>query len=135
MHSLDFFITVLDDRNNLNTFEQNILAHKKLLIDDYSNAARYIPAGNNIYVVIMTVGFRTDAAALRSLINNAYKYIGLLGSKNKIKTLMADLISEGVPSEQLNRVRTPIGVPINSQTPEEIAISIAAEIIGVKNAT
>jgi len=58
----------------------------------------------------------------------------VLGSKAKMATLMKELRAEGFPADKLERIHTPIGLPINSRTPEEIAVSIAAEIISIKNA-
>ncbi|HKX83448.1 MAG TPA: XdhC family protein, partial [Pyrinomonadaceae bacterium] len=67
------------------------------------------------------------------LIRKDFKYFGVLGSKAKMATLMKELRSEGYDEEKLKKIHTPIGLPINSRTPEEIAVSIAAEIIAVKN--
>ncbi|HEX6125074.1 MAG TPA: XdhC family protein, partial [Pyrinomonadaceae bacterium] len=61
------------------------------------------------------------------------KYFGVLGSKAKMSAMFKTLRSDGIPDTSLNRIRTPAGLPINSRTPEEIAVSIAAEIISVKN--
>jgi xanthine dehydrogenase accessory factor len=65
--------------------------------------------------------------------NKKFKYTGLLGSKNKIEKMFADYVHEGVEQNVLEAVHAPVGLNIKSQTPEEIAISIAAEIIKVKN--
>jgi xanthine dehydrogenase accessory factor len=108
-------------------------AHKKITIKDYSELNTIIPSGNNNYVVIMTIGYRTDAIAIKALLQNDYKYIGVLGSREKIKTLFAELKIGGIEQAKLDKIHAPIGLAINSQTPEEIAISIAAEIIKVKN--
>ncbi|HRH56893.1 MAG TPA: XdhC family protein, partial [Chitinophagales bacterium] len=128
-------IHVFEDRNDLNTFVQNEAAHEKVLVDDYSELERHIPSGANNYVVLMTFGYRTDAVALRSVINKEFKYIGMLGSKAKIKELFAELRQEGIAEGRLARVYAPIGIDIRSQTPEEIAVSIAGEIVKVKNNT
>ena len=65
--------------------------------------------------------------------NKEFKYFGVLGSKAKMATLMKELKADGYDNEKLKRIHTPIGLPINSRTPEEIAVSIAAEMIAVKN--
>jgi len=67
------------------------------------------------------------------VLNKEFKYLGLLGSKSKIEKMLDDYRKEGVKEKFLQRIHTPIGLPIKSQTPEEIAISIAAEMIKVKN--
>lgn len=132
MKTLDFHITVLDDRPNLATMEANTFANDKKIIK-YSDIAQYIPEGENIYVAIMTFGHRSDELVLEQLINKNVKYLGLMASKNKKQTLFTNLEQKGIKKELLERVHSPIGIPINSITPEEIAISIAAEIIAVKN--
>ena len=81
----------------------------------------------------MSFGYRTDAIALRQLIRRRWKYLGMLGSAEKVRTLFDDLRAEGFTEEELARVHAPIGLPIHSKTPEEIAVSIAAEIVRVKN--
>jgi xanthine dehydrogenase accessory factor len=74
-----------------------------------------------------------DKDTLKSVINKNVKYIGMMGSKRKIKSIFDALTEEGVDKELLKKVHTPIGIEIEAETPEEIAISIAAEIIKVKN--
>jgi xanthine dehydrogenase accessory factor len=81
----------------------------------------------------MTVGYRTDDIVVRTLWNRSFRYFGLLGSKSKIEKMFSDYLAEGVPAELLSLIHAPVGIAIHSETPEEIAISIAAEIIQVKN--
>ncbi|HET6995282.1 MAG TPA: XdhC family protein [Chitinophagaceae bacterium] len=133
MRPMDFYIRVYDERKDLKTMLENEAAHEKYFVNDYGVLKDMIPPGNNNYVVIMTFGYRTDDIALRALLEKDFKYLGLLGSKSKIEKMFEDYRGEGIKDELLQRIHTPIGLPINSQTPEEIAISIAAEIIGVKN--
>lgn len=133
MRMLDFYIHLFDDRKDLNTFLQNDFVDEKMVVKNYSSLARKIPSGENNYVVIMTYGYRTDAIALRVLIDKKFKYLGLLGSKTKIDQMFAGLLKEGISKEKIKKIYSPIGIPIKSQTPEEIAVSIAAEIIGLKN--
>ena len=82
----------------------------------------------------MTLGYKFDEIVIRKLFDKNFKYFGVLGSKAKMKTLLKTLEKEGFDKEKIARIRTPIGLKINSHTPEEIAVSIAAEIIAVKNA-
>ena len=130
---MDFNIHLYDDRKDLNTFIQNTFVKEKKVISDYSVLKDLIPSGNNIFVVIMTFGYRTDDIALRSLIDKDFKYLGVLGSQSKMDKLFEEWRKDNLTEEKLNKLFAPIGVPINSQTPEEIAVSIAAEIISVKN--
>lgn len=133
MRSLDFYVHVFDEREKLNTFEQNTFAHEKKIIPDYEELNKLIPSGENIYIVIMTFGYRTDDVALRAVINGKYKYLGVLGSKSKMEKMFEEWKRDGLPADRLNNIFAPVGISINSQSPEEIAVSIAAEIISVKN--
>ncbi len=133
MRSMDFYIRVYDERNELKTMVENDAAHELHFISDYSALKELIPPGNNHYVVIMTFGYRTDDIALRALLDKDFKYIGMLGSQHKTEKLFADYRKERIAEERLQLIHTPVGLAIKSQTPEEIAVSIAAEIIKVKN--
>lgn len=135
MFEMDFYIHLYDDRKDLNTFLQNEYVHEKKIVNDYNDLKNIISSGKNHYVVIMTFGYRTDDIALRSLLGKRFKYIGVLGSKKKMEKLFFDYKNAGIKKETLQHIHSPIGIPIKSQTPEEIAISIAAEIIKIKNNT
>ena len=134
MKDLDFHITIYDDRKNLNTFSENHFAHKKVQLEDYSEMKGRISSGKNVYVVIMTFGHRTDNVAFQAVVENDYKYLGVLGSKTKVEQMRREWTEAGISETKINQVFSPIGISIKSQTPPEIAISIAAEIIAVKNA-
>ncbi len=133
MRGLDFYIILYEERGDLNTIEQNDCAHEIKILDSYTELSEIIEGGENVYVVIMTVGYRTDDIALRSLLNKPFKYIGVLGSKKKMEKMFAVYQQENISPDLLMKVHSPIGLDIKSQTTEEIAISIAAEIISVKN--
>jgi xanthine dehydrogenase accessory factor len=133
MSTMDFYIRLFDTREQLNTMEQNIFVQEKKILKDYAELAHLIPSGDNNFIVIMTNGYRTDDIAVRALLSHQFGYIGLLGSKSKIAKMFDSYLAEGIPFELLNKIHAPIGMPINSQTPEEIAVSIAAEIVRVKN--
>jgi xanthine dehydrogenase accessory factor len=135
MRMMDFYVHVYDERPMLNTMLQNDTAHEKKVINSYSQLTDLIKDNEQDYVVIMTFGYRTDDTALRALINKKFRYLGLLGSKKKIEKMFADYRAEGWSEEKLSSIHAPVGVNIKSETPEEIAISIAAEIIKVKNNT
>jgi len=133
MSKLDFHISLFDDRADLNTLAKNEFVHEKRIIESYEKIGDFIPPGKNDYVVVMTLGYRFDEIVIRKLFDRNFKYFGVLGSKAKMKTLLKNLEKEGFDKEKLNKIRTPVGLPINSRTPEEIAVSIAAEIIAFKN--
>lgn len=133
IRSMDFYIRIYDERKDLKTMADNNAAHEKYFVNDYTELKELIPSANNHYVVIMTFGYRSDDIALKALLEKEFKYIGLLGSKKKIEKMFDDYRREGIAEERLQRIYTPIGIAIKSQTPEEIAVSIAAEIIKIKN--
>lgn len=133
MRTMDFYVQVYEDRENLKTILENEAAHEKHFVNDYSELKEKISSGKNHYVVIMTFGYRTDDIALKALLNKKFNYIGVLGSKKKMEKLFDDYRKEGIAEKLLQRIHTPIGLDIKSHTPEEIAVSIGAEIIKVKN--
>ncbi len=131
---LGFRVHIFDDRPALDTLSKNEFAHEVTTIDSYERIAEHVPSDGSAYLVVMTLGYASDAVVIRQLIDHDFRYFGVLGSKAKIATLMKELRSERLDTSKLDAIRTPIGLPINSRTSEEIAISIAAEIIAVKNA-
>ena len=133
MCEMDFYIHLLDDRSDLYTLEQNEYVHEKTILDDYSELKDLIPSGDHQYVVIMTMGYRSDDIAVRILLDKKFNYFGMLGSKTKMEKMFADFRASGISEEQLLNIHSPIGIQIKSETPEEIAVSIAAQIIQVKN--
>ena len=132
MTTLGFHLTVIDDRQNLPTMNNNSFAHEKLVIS-YNDILSYVPEGNNVYVAIMTFGHTSDELVLEKLITKKLKYLGMMASTFKKQQVFTSLENRGIQTELLTNVHSPIGVPIKSDTPEEIAISIAAEIIAVRN--
>jgi xanthine dehydrogenase accessory factor len=129
---LNFHVVVFDNRENLNTLESNRFAHQKHVID-YNLITDYFKEGNDSYIAIMTNKYTDDKLVLSKILRNSYKFIGVLGSKAKLKTMWEVLQKEGFTLDELNTVFAPIGLHIKSETPEEIAVSIAAQIIQVKN--
>jgi xanthine dehydrogenase accessory factor len=134
MRMMDFYIRVYDTRAQLHTLAQNAFAHEKISLGDYGELSHLVPPGPlHHYVVVMTLGYRTDDIAVRALLDKPFRYFGLLGSKTKNSQLLSSYAAEGISPVLLDRIHSPIGMAIHSQTPEEIAVSIAAQIIQVKN--
>lgn len=129
---LDFHITVFESRTGINTFQENNYAHEKFIID-YKYISDLIPEDEKAYILILTHGYNTDRDILGKLIEKNYRYIGMLGSKSKVKQTFKTLEKQGVSAQLLAKVDAPIGFPIGSKTPEEIAVSIAAKLISLKN--
>jgi len=133
MSKMDFYISVYDDRPDLNTLVQNNFAHSIKILNSYDDLLNFEDNKKNLFVVIMTFGYRTDLQALKALNHKKFKYLGLLGSQNKIEKMFSELPEAGFSPQWLRQVYSPAGLPIKSKTPFEIAVSIAAEIIQVKN--
>jgi len=133
MAMMDFYIHLYETRPELNTLTNNQFAHEKLVVSDFSQLSELIPENENEFVVIMSFGYRTDDQAIRALKDKKFAFLGVLGSKKKIEKMMADYRQEGFDENWLTSIYAPVGLYIKSQTPEEIAISIAAQIIAVKN--
>ncbi|MFO7951547.1 MAG: XdhC/CoxI family protein [Bacillota bacterium] len=128
---LDFNVTVIDDRKDFANQEKfpgadNIIAGNiATVLADYK-------ISENTYLVILTRGHQDDQAALEKVACSKAAYIGMIGSKNKVKTVFDNLKQNGFPSSSLERVHAPIGLNLGGNTPAEIALSIAAEIIKVR---
>jgi xanthine dehydrogenase accessory factor len=129
---LGFYVVVVDDRSDVSTLKYNIYADEKVTLP-FDKVQDYIPEGDSNYVIIMTPSHNADEIALKQVINKRLAYIGMMGSAKKVKEIFNKLKEAGITEEKLKKVHAPIGFPIKSNTPEEIAISIAAEIIQVKN--
>lgn len=129
---LDFELTVLDNRADLPTLLANEAAHRCRVVD-YEAIARHIAPGPHSYVVVMTVGYRTDAQVLHQLLGGPYRYLGVMGSATKVAELRRGLHEAGFSAAAVGRLHGPIGVPIHSQTPAEIAVSVVAELIRVRH--
>lgn len=129
---LDFQVHLLDHRENLNTMEANGFVKSKQIVE-FETIEQHIPETENTYVVIMSFGYRTDDVIIRRLLGRKYKFIGMLGSQEKMNTLYKNLLTDGFSKEQINQVHAPIGLDIKSETPAEIAISVAAQLIQIKN--
>src|SRR5262249_16193646 len=84
------------------------------------------------YVVIVTRGHRDDMRVLRWAVQSRARYVGMIGSKRKTIEIYRELIKEGIPAHHFDRVHAPVGLDIGAITPEEIAVAITAELIGVR---
>ena len=132
LSTLDFEIHLLDNRRELNTMEENQYAHSKKTVR-YEEIEKHIPEGDNIFVIIISFGYRTDKVIVKRLLSRKYFYLGMMGSQNKIDILWKELQDEGYKEEDLDRIVAPIGLDIKSETTHEIAVSIAAQLILWKN--
>ena len=132
LNSLDMRVVIIDDREHVWTMEENTTAWKKIVLS-YDEAASLVPEESNAIVVIMSASHGGDSAILRQMLPKKLRYLGMMGSRATGKHILAEMKSLGFTNEDIGRVHTPIGISISSQTPAEIAVSIAAEIIMVLN--
>ncbi len=129
---LGISVTVIDDRP---LFANNARAAKADLVicDSFDRALEQIEGGPDTYFVIATRGHRYDKICLEAILEKNYAYVGMMGSRSRIRLLKGVLKEQGVPQKKLDELHAPIGLSINSETPEEIAVSIFGEIIQIKN--
>ena len=132
MKMLGYYVKIYDNRPELDTLKANEYAKEQHIVN-FDEIEEHIPEGQNVYVVIASFSHTNDKKILSKLLAKNVAYLGMMGSKNKVKEIFDLLKSEGYSEELLKKVSAPIGVSIKSETPPEIAVSIAAEIIDVKN--
>lgn len=129
---LGFDVVVADDRATFANSER-LLGASKILVDSPPEAVRAFTITPETYIVIVTRGHRHDATTLRECVNSEAAYLGMIGSRRKIRMIFDELIAEGLSTEdRLKTVHSPIGLDIGAETVEEIAVSIAAELIQVR---
>ena len=124
---LGFAVTVVDDRRDVASAER--FPGAKRVVGDIARELRRLPMDAATHVVIVTRGHKHDADALAAVAEREAGYVGLIGSKRKVVTILKRLAGDGVSEAALRRVHAPIGLDVGAITPEEIAISIAAELI------
>ncbi len=127
-----FRVEVLDDRVKFANRERFPDADV-VLVDDFGPGAARLTLGRSSFAVVVTRGHKGDGEALRAVVGKGLRYVGLLGSKPKMVHIFSALMAEGVPASHLAEVRTPVGLGIGAQSPEEIAVSILAEMIAVRH--
>ncbi len=131
---VDFDIWILDDRESFAHADRFPMASRRF-IGDIGQTLLHLAAELNpsIYALIVTRGHGHDEEALFHLATTKCGYVGLIGSKRKIKMIYDDLLAKNIPADDLKRVHAPLGLDIGSQTVPEIAVSIVAELIAVRN--
>ncbi|MBK5964603.1 hypothetical protein CCR95_11055 [Thiocystis minor] len=134
----DFAVWVLDDRAEFVTSARFPRVDRLIQLDGYEQALTGIELGQESDVVILTHGHAGDLAVLRQALHQARTrpvgYLGMIGSRRKWERMRSRLETEGFATEELARVHCPIGLAIGAETPAEIAISILAELIGIRSA-
>ena len=125
---LDFHVAVIDDREDFAN-EEHLPGATEVICEDYEAALEKYPIDGNTSIVMVTRGHKQDELSLRKCLGRGAGYLGMIGSKRRTSAVLEHLREEGFDAAELEAIRTPIGLDIGAETPEEIAISIMAEVI------
>lgn len=126
-----FSTTVVDDREQFANRDRFPEADE-VLAGEYEEIFPTLSVHENTYLVIVTRGHRDDMRVLRWALDTPARYVSMIGSKRKVISVIRELEREGIPRERFERVHAPMGLDIGAITPEEIAVSVAAEMIAVR---
>jgi xanthine dehydrogenase accessory factor len=123
-----FSVEVVDDRPEYAN-EERFPEADRITQGRFDEVLRGYPVDANTYIVCVTRGHRHDETSLRLVVDSPAAYVGMIGSKRRVAAVLQHLVEDGADAEHVARVRTPIGLDIGAETPEEIAVAIMAEII------
>jgi xanthine dehydrogenase accessory factor len=126
-----FEVTVIDDRESYANRERFPEA-REIYAEDFEQSMARLAPNESAYIVIVTRGHRDDMRVLRWAVQTPARYIGMIGSKRKVIAIYRELEKEGLSPELFDRVHSPVGLDIGAVTPEEIAVSITAELIAIR---
>lgn len=126
-----FDVIVVDDRETYASRERFPEA-QEVIAEDFDQAMARLDIRESAYIVIVTRGHRDDMRVLRWAVGTKARYVGMIGSKRKTIAIFRELRREGLPAHLFERVHAPVGLDIGAVTPEEIGISITAELIAVR---
>ncbi|MDT3697791.1 MAG: XdhC family protein [Thermincola sp.] len=127
---LGYRVTVVDDRPAFAN-SARFPGASRVICQDFGRALQDLEIGPTAFIVIVTRGHRHDKVCLKAVVSQPTAYLGMIGSRRRVKALLAELLEEGIPAGQVERIHSPIGLNIGAETPEEIAVSILAELINV----
>lgn len=131
LNTVGFRVTVFDERAEYANRESFPTA-EQILVGDYTKLADHVTFTEDDYIVVMTSGHSYDTVVQDQVLRGPFAYVGVIGSRKKTASVNRKLRERGVPEEAIARVHTPIGTAIKAVTPEEIAVSIAGELIYVR---
>jgi xanthine dehydrogenase accessory factor len=123
-----FEVVVVDDRDKYANRERFPDADR-VIAADFGETLYDFPITPATYVVIITRAHTYDEESLRLILHKPWAYLGMIGSRRRVQTVLRTLVAEGLDPERLHEVRAPIGLDIGSETPEEIALAIIAEVV------
>ena len=128
-----FSTTIVDDREAFAN-PQRFPEAEATYAEEYESVFPKLPVNSSTYIIIVTRGHRDDMRVLRWAVSTSAKYVSMIGSKRKTIAVVKELEKEGIPRDQFERVFAPMGLEIGAESPEEIAISVVAEMIAVRRA-
>jgi xanthine dehydrogenase accessory factor len=130
-HNAGFDVIVVDDREAYANRERFPEA-RQVIAEDFDKVTASLAPSESAYIVIVTRGHRDDMRVLRWAVQTRARYVGMIGSKRKTIAIFNELQKEGLSPELFERVHAPVGLDIGAVTPEEIAVSITAELIAIR---
>ena len=128
---LGFEVVVLDDREKYAN-QARFPDSDRVIAADFGPTLQDFPITPATYVVIITRAHTYDEESLRIILDKPWAYLGMIGSRRRVQTVLRTLAGEGYDQEALSRIHAPIGLDIGAETPEEIALSIVAEVAAVR---
>jgi len=130
-HKLNFNVWITDDRKEF--ANRNRFPNAERIVNDLpENALKSLPVTENTYIIIATRGHRYDLVATQAAVSTNAKYIGLLGSMRKAILVSEDLLKNGIPEDKVKAIRSPVGLDLRGRSPDEIAVSIIAEMLMIR---
>lgn len=129
-----FKVIVVEDRPSFADQARKAGADR-VICDSFEKGLEQIPGGLQTYFVVMTRGHRYDEVCLRMILKKSYAYTGMMASRGRAARMRTLLLEQGFSQEKIEEIHTPIGLSIHAKTPEEIAISVIAQMIEVKNSS
>ena len=134
-HACDFVVDVVDDRAEFSNAGRFPMARNCLVLPGYENLVQSCGIGRRHFVAIITRGHSFDREVLAQALTSHAQYVGMIGSKTKREQVYAALRKQGVPDAELAAVCCPIGLTIEAETPQQIAVSIVAELLAARAGT
>ncbi|HBF89221.1 MAG TPA: xanthine dehydrogenase [Bacteroidales bacterium] len=127
-----FSVTMIDDRPEV--FEHFSFGNAECIIKNFSQAIDELKFDNNTFSVVVTYNHANDEAVVEKIAKKPHKYVGMIGSKTKVALAKKRFLEEKIfTQDELDKIHMPIGIKFNAQTPDEIALSIVAQLIDIKN--
>lgn len=129
MRRLGYHVSIFDTRPRVPTMLENDFTDEKHIVDDLVDAASMIRLPEHTNVVVMTTELSSDVRALLGAAGRSFPFVGVMGSRAKIAAMRKALLAEGVAAEWIDNLVAPVGLPIGSNTPDEIAVSVAGQLL------